>query len=262
MTGWRFPPFSGSSVEIRYPVVFAPSGSDASNVENQLNEKVAHLSSTEPAEYTAALGPSPSPEAAPGAASSEVASAPPAPVAPPVVPPAVAPPPPVAVAPEAPVVVPKKKPHRHRVNLASVPPPKPSLLDRVQDALHSRKGLNRVKAFTSGDTVTLYGRVFDDPTRLMAERTVRDVPGVANVNNTLTTDTSVWTQEQNQINREMQNAGLGKVTAKVIGRSAYLDGEVTTSAERDRAVTIAESAAPVRVRTNLIRVVPKGLFGF
>jgi len=264
MSSWRFAPFSGSSVEIRYPVVFAPNPEDVAKVENQLTDKVAHLSATETPEYAAALGPSPLPETIPGAAASEIASAPPpAPPAGPVtVPPAIEPAP-APVAPEAVApVVPKKKPHKHKVNLASLAPPKPTLLERVQEALRSRKDLSRVKAFTSGDSVTLYGRVFDDQTKLAAERVARNVSGVGSVNNTLTTDMSIWSEQQNQINREMQNAGLGKVTAKVIGKSAYLNGEVTNKADRDRAVTIAESAAPVRVRTNLIRVVPSGPFGF
>ncbi|MGD0074570.1 MAG: AgmX/PglI C-terminal domain-containing protein, partial [Candidatus Binataceae bacterium] len=36
MTGWRFAPFSGSAVEVRYPVVFVPSPDDQSKVEAQL----------------------------------------------------------------------------------------------------------------------------------------------------------------------------------------------------------------------------------
>jgi osmotically-inducible protein OsmY len=48
----------------------------------------------------------------------------------------------------------------------------------------------------------------------------------------------------------------------VIGHDAYLDGQVSTEAEKEHAVTVAEGAAPVRVRTNLIRVVPKGVFSF
>ncbi len=88
------------------------------------------------------------------------------------------------------------------------------------------------------------------------------VDGVTNVINTLTTDTAAWAERENRINQELHNAGLGKVTAKVIGNDAYLDGEVTNGAERDRAVTIAESVAPVRVRTNMIRIVPASMFGF
>jgi osmotically-inducible protein OsmY len=168
------------------------------------------------------------------------------------------------VVPEAIVPAPAapKKPHKHKVKLASLPPPKPTLLEKVQEALRGRKGLNRVKAFTSGDTVTLYGKVFDDRTKSLAEQVARNVPGVGGVNNTLTTDTSAWLDRQNQITRELQNVGLSKVTVKVIGKDAYLDGEVSSDAERNQAVTIAERAGQVRVRTNLIRVVPKGPFGF
>ena len=260
MTGWRFAPFGGSSVEVRYPVVFAPDPASEAKAEAQLADKVANLSPTEPLEYTAALAPSPSPEAIPSPATKEVASVPAPPLGVASVPPV--PPLAAAVAPEAAAPVVPKKPRRHKIKLASVPPPKPSLLDRVQEALRSRKELAGAKAFTSGDTVTLYGRVFDDGAKSLAERVARNVPGVGSVNDTLTTDTSLWLERQNQIARELQNVGLSKVTVKVIGKDAYLGGEVSSNAQRDQAATIAESAAPVRVRTNLIRVVPKGLLGF
>ena len=258
MSGWRFAPFGGSSVEVRYPLVFAPNSEDEAKVEALLADKVAHLSPTEPPEYAAALAPTATPEAIPSPAAKEVASAPSPPPGGAVSPPSIETSPSI-VAP-APVV--PKKPRRRKTKMASVPPPKPPLLNRVQEALRSHKELGRVKAFTSGDTVTLYGKVFDDRTKLLAERVARNVPGVGSVNDTLTTDTSTWLQRQNQIGRELQNVGLGKVTVKVIGKDAYLDGEVSSDAQRDQAVTITESAAPVRVRTNLIRVVPKGPFGF
>jgi osmotically-inducible protein OsmY len=54
---------------------------------------------------------------------------------------------------------------------------------------------------------------------------------------------------------------LTNVTAKVIGKSCYLDGKVKTELDRERAATIAMGAAPVKVRTNLIRVDP-GFFGW
>jgi len=257
MTGWHFAPFGGSSVEVRYPVVFAPDPSSEGKVEAQLADKVAHLSPTEAPEYASAPAPSASPEAAPGAPAAVpgVAPAPPSVASAPPAPPPVAP-----VVPEAPAPTVPKKPHKHKTKLASVAPPKPSLLEQVQDAMRGHKELKRVKAFTSGDTVTLYGKVFDDRAKSLAEQVARNVPGVGGVNNTLTTDTSVWADEESRINRELQNVGLGKVTVKVIGKDAYLDGEVSSDAQRDQAVTITQNAAPVRVRTNLIRVVPKGLF--
>ena len=59
----------------------------------------------------------------------------------------------------------------------------------------------------------------------------------------------------------LQAEGLTGVTVKVIGDGAYLDGTVKTKLDRDRAATLAVMAAPVKVRTNLIRVEP-GFFGF
>ena len=47
----------------------------------------------------------------------------------------------------------------------------------------------------------------------------------------------------------------------MIGHDAFLDGEVKTELEKSRAVTVAEGAAPVTVRENLIRVVPGNMFG-
>jgi osmotically-inducible protein OsmY len=109
--------------------------------------------------------------------------------------------------------------------------------------------------------VTLTGKVFDDDAKAIAERAVRNVSGVTGVIDNLRTDTSVWTQNETLINQRFQAEGLTGVTAKVIGDGAYLDGTVKTDQDRDRAATLAVMAAPVKVRTNLIRVDP-GFFGF
>ena len=77
----------------------------------------------------------------------------------------------------------------------------------------------------------------------------------------LTTDTSMWARNEAAINQQLQAAGLTGVTVKVIGNGAYLDGTVKTSLDRQRAETVAVGAAPVKIRTNLIRVDP-GFFGF
>jgi osmotically-inducible protein OsmY len=140
--------------------------------------------------------------------------------------------------------------------------PKPTLLDRVTGELHSSRKLRRVQAYTSGGTVTLYGKVFDDNDKLLAERTARSVGGVSNVVDNLTTDTQEWVRNQALITQGLQNAGFGDVTVKVIGHDAYLGGEVKTDLDRERAVTITQGAAPVKVRANLIRVAPGRVFGF
>ena len=96
----------------------------------------------------------------------------------------------------------------------------------------------------------------------MAERTVRGTDGVSAVVNNVTTDTQQWEQNQTLIAQALQNAGLDSVQVKVIGRDAYLSGQVKTELDRERAVTVAQAAAPVKVRENLITVAIGNMFGF
>ena len=104
--------------------------------------------------------------------------------------------------------------------------------------------------------------VFNDDDKRLAERTARSVGGVTDVIDQTTTDTAMWAARQQQIAQALASAGLTGVTVKVIGRDAYLDGEVANKLDRERAVTVTEGAAPVNVRTNLIRVAVGRVFGF
>lgn len=229
VSAWTFASFNGGQVEISYPIIFAQNAADQAAVEAELNAKLASLSPTETPEYSAAT---------PSAAATPVAA------------------PSVAPAPE----VRKRRP---RPPAEPRPHPTPSLYDRVNSVLKGNRKLGRVQAYTtSGGTVTLTGRVFDDKDKALAESSIRSVSGVVNVINTLTTDTGVWAQEQASIQQQLANAGLPNVTVKVIGKDAYLNGTVKTDLEKQRAVTIAQGAAPVIVRGNLITVVPGGIFGF
>ena len=232
MSAWTFAPFSGGEVEITYPLIFAQTAAQQSAVEAALAAKIAGRSPGEAPEYSSAT---PSPVATPVPA-----------------PPSVAPSP-----------APRKRRRHVAVAPAPRPRPAPSLYDRVNAALKNNRKLGRVQAYTSsGGVVTLSGRVFDNNDKALAERTVRAVSGVTSVVDTLTTDTSVWAQEQATIQQQLANAGLPKVTVKVIGNDAYLDGTVKTELDKQRAVTITEGAAPVRVRGNVITVVPGNMFGF
>jgi TonB family protein len=265
---WKFAPTKAGDVDADYPLVFSANPGDAPGIESSLSAKLASLASGEPPEYgysrPSAVSVSGAPASAPVAESSTPPSAAsastPAGVAaePESAPPAAVTAPPLRAGHRSP---------RHRPEeLASLPRgermPKPTLLDRVTGELHSSRKLRRVQAYTSGGTVTLYGKVFDDNDKLLAERTTHGVGGVSNVVNNLTTDTQEWAENQARITQGLQNAGFGDVTVKVIGHDAYLGGEVKTDLDRERAVTIAEGAAPVKVRTNLIRVAPGRVFGF
>ncbi|HEY2526157.1 MAG TPA: TonB family protein [Candidatus Binataceae bacterium] len=234
MMGWTFPPINGSDVSADYPVIFARDPAQAAAIESGLAAKVAALGTGSSPEYAFAPAEAPTVAAPPLEATAPVA-------------------PPVAAAP---------RPSTRRRHVASARPPKPALLERVQSALRSNRKLNRVNAYTNGGVVTLYGKVFDDNDKRLAVQTARSVSGVTDVIDQTTTDAAVWAAQQQQIAQALASAGLTGVTVKVIGRDAYLDGEVPSKLDRDRAVTIAEGAAPVIVRTNLIRVSVGRVFGF
>ena len=228
MMRWTFSPINGGEVSANYPVIFARDAAQAAAIDSGLTTKVAALGATSPPEYAFA------PAAVPTVA-----------------------PPPM----EAPLVATPPKPKRHK-RLAAARPPKPPLLEEVQSVLRSNRKLNRVKAYTNGGVVTLYGAVFNDDDKRLAERTARSVGGVTDVIDQTTTDTAMWAARQQQIAQALASAGLTGVTVKVIGRDAYLDGEVANKLDRERAVTVTEGAAPVTVRTNLIRVAVGRVFGF
>jgi len=242
ISGWSFMPFTGSQVEVDYPIVFAHDPAEQASIESALSTRLAGLGPNEAPEYGASMAPTVAPTPAAAAATPE--SAPP--------------PPPVAEAtPE------RRRPLRPRVAAVPKPAPTPTLRQRVTEALRANRNFGRVQFYTDpGGTVVLFGKVFDDKAKESAERTVRRVAGVTGVMNNLTTDTGTWALQQSQVQAQLANAGLDKVTVKIIGRDAFLSGEVKTDAEKDRAVTITQAAAPVIVRENLILVKPGGVFGF
>jgi len=151
-------------------------------------------------------------------------------------------------------------PRRHHVHR---PPPTPTLTlqQRVIQVLSSNKRTRRVNCYTSGSTVTLFGKVFDNDAKVYAEKVVREIPGVGNVIDSMQTDTADWAARQAAIAAQLYAAGLTGVTVKVIGQEAYLDGTVKTDAQKQQAVTITQNASPVHVTGNLIRVVPGNMFG-
>ncbi len=220
---WNYPPSSGGQVEVDYPIIFTNDPATKDTLESGLSSKLASLSPTEAPEFARA----------PGAASPAVSEGAPR----------------------------KRNLNRDLASREKLPPPL-TLQQQVKMALGANPKLRRVDAYTSGSTVTIFGKVFDYQTKQLAERVVRRVPGVGNVIDSLATDESDWAARQAQIAQQLSNAGLNQVTVKVIGHDAYLGGTVKNDAEKNQAVTIAESASPVHVRTNLITVMPGNMFGF
>jgi TonB family protein len=232
MVGWNFAPSSSGASSVDYPIIFANSPSQIGPIETALSNRIASLNPAEAPEYAFAPGATPTPMAT-----------------------AAVPPPPAVVMPP-----PTPRPSRH-IRSRPYHPPTPSLLVRVQDRLSADPKLRRVKAYTSpGGVVTLYGTVYDEKAKRYAEQVVRSVSGVTSVVDNLTTDTAKWAAEQNRIMAQLQGAGLNGVTVTVIGPYAYLAGTVKSEIDKQRAVTITEGAAPVKVRGNIITVAPGSVF--
>jgi TonB family protein len=240
VSGWSYVPFTGGQVEVDYPIIFARDATEQASIESALATRVASLGTDEAPEYGSSVAASPEASSSPAAAAVPSES----------------------VAPAAAATPPARAHPRH---LARVPraAPTPSFRDRISGALRSNRNLGRVQFYTNpGGSVVLFGKVFDEKSKGLAVQVVRGVPGVTAVVDNLTTDTDTWRQQQAQVQSQLANAGLGSVNVRIIGRDAFLSGEVTTDAEKDRAVTITEGAAPVIVRTNLITVKPGSVFGF
>lgn len=259
VSGWKFPPAKGGPVNADFPILFATTPAAAASLDSSLSAKVASLGPNETPEYafapsTPAAAPTPVASASPPP---EVASAP-SPLAP-----AVAPAPELKRAPAERAARHKR---RRSEEMASTAPPahmrQPPLSDQVATAISAHRRLRHVQTYTNGSAVTLSGKVFDDNDKMLAERIARGVTGVSTVSNYITTSTGDWARTQARIQRELQNAGLSGVNVKIIGHSAYLSGQVKTSMDKQRAVTVAEQVAPVKVRENLITVTPGSVFGF
>jgi BON domain-containing protein len=156
---------------------------------------------------------------------------------------------------------PAKAPH-NRKHRALRKPPSWVLQSKVQLALQSDPRFKSVRAtVTQPGVIVLEGEVFDKDAKGAAEQTAVGVEGVKRVINALTTNSLQWLLVQNRINQALQQNGFPLVSVKVIGKTAFISGEVSSDAEKDKAVTVVNSTAPdVTIGTNLITVVSPGMF--
>src|SRR5215469_12294072 len=71
-----------------------------------------------------------------------------------------------------------------------------ALINQVNRALHADDRLNGAEAYTAApEVVVLYGMVFDDRDRTLAEQTANAVNGVTQVVDNIRTKTGKWFQE-------------------------------------------------------------------
>jgi hypothetical protein len=135
-----------------------------------------------------------------------------------------------------------------------------ALMKRVNKALRADNRLNGASAYTAAPgVIVLYGTVFDNNDRELAERVASRVRGVNQVDNTLRTKTGQWREEEARINDTLLLNDLQNVSVTVIGSQAYLSGQVSSQAEKDRAVRVVSSQSHLNI-VNLVRVVPGPLF--
>lgn len=135
-----------------------------------------------------------------------------------------------------------------------------ALMNRVTAALRSNDRLNGAKAYTAAPgVVVLYGMVFDDKDRELAEQTANGVSGVNQVVDNLRTKTGKWFQEEERINAQLQMNGFNDVQVRVIGPEVYLSGQVTSQTEKQRAANVVASISNKQIN-NMIWVQPGSMF--
>jgi osmotically-inducible protein OsmY len=156
----------------------------------------------------------------------------------------------------APKAAPAHRARKHRK--APAKPPSWVMQSKVQLALEADPRFKGVRAtVTQPGVVVLEGGVFDNDAKNAAQRTASSVEGVNRVINALSTNSLQWLVVQNRINQALQQNGLPLVSVKVIGKTAYVSGQVRKAADKDRAVNVVNSTEPdITVGTNLINVVP------
>ena len=136
-----------------------------------------------------------------------------------------------------------------------------ALMNRVNATLRTNDRLNGAKAYTAAEgVVVLYGTVFDEKDRAMAEQTANSVPGVNSVVDNLRTKTGKWAQEEERINTQLLTNGFNDVQARVVGPYIYLSGNVIGPAAKAHAADVAASVYPNKQINNMIFVQPGSLF--
>jgi hypothetical protein len=134
------------------------------------------------------------------------------------------------------------------------------VMHRVQAAMAQNDNLNGAQCYAApAGVIVLYGTVFDKKDRELAERVAGGVRGVRQVVNTLRTSTGDWSEEEERINDTLSLNGFSGLQAKVIGNQVFLSGQVTSEAEKQRALRVVSSDTKLQP-VNFMRVVPGSIF--
>ena len=135
-----------------------------------------------------------------------------------------------------------------------------TLMNRVDRALRQNRRLNGADCYTAArGVIVLYGKVFDEHDRELAEQTAAQVRGVKQVVNTLRTTTGQWQAEESRINDTLLLNDCYGVSVRVIGSQAYVSGQVSTAAQEQKALGVVSATSKLQV-LNFIRIVPGPIF--
>ena len=134
------------------------------------------------------------------------------------------------------------------------------LSHRVDSALRSNDNLNGAQCYTAAPgVIVLYGTVFDANDRELAQSRALTVRGVKQVVNTLHTQTGEWRADEARINDTLALNDLSGVSVRIIGNQAYVSGQVTGAANKQRALRVISSVSNLQV-VDFIRVMPGSVF--
>jgi osmotically-inducible protein OsmY len=135
-----------------------------------------------------------------------------------------------------------------------------ALMKRVDAVLRTDRRLNGASCYTAAPgVIVLYGKVFDERDRALAESTAFRVRGVKQVVNTLRTETGQWLAEESRINDTLLLNDFHDVSVRIIGSQAYVSGQVSTQAEEQRVLRVISSTSNLQV-VNFMRIVPGPIF--
>jgi osmotically-inducible protein OsmY len=123
-----------------------------------------------------------------------------------------------------------------------------TLMNRVSRALRQNRKLNGADCYTAArGVIVLYGKVFDEHDRELAEQTAAKVHGVKQVINTLRTTTGQWQAEESRINDTLLLNDCYGVSARVIGSQVYISGQVSTPAQEQKALAVVSATSKLQV---------------
>jgi osmotically-inducible protein OsmY len=112
---------------------------------------------------------------------------------------------------------------------------------------------------TQPGVIVLEGEVLDNDAKAAAEQALVGLAGTKRVIDALTTESLQSLLAQIRINQALEQSGFPLVSVKVSLKTVKISGQVSSDADKDRAIAVVNATEPdVTVDRNLINVVSAG----